>query len=147
MCSCDKELQDVDIWLIESQALVEEAISRTFEYQELKIDSVGSESNVPIAPKESKQIANFGFQSSKKSGSKISNGTSSSSKVLARAVAREVDLAKQRVEQLKEKVKLEAKIAPKKAELDAQLAIKEAEPEAVRKVERGIASKARGRRR
>ena len=29
---------------------------RTFEYQELKIDSDGSESSVPIAPKESKQI-------------------------------------------------------------------------------------------
>ena len=92
MCSCDKELQDADIWFIESQALVEEAISRTFEYQGLKIDSVGSESNLPIAPKESKQIdpagntsvASIGFQSSKKLGGKISNGTSSSSKARAR---------------------------------------------------------------
>ena len=38
-----------------------------------------------------------------------------------------------RVEQVKEKVKLEAKIAAQKAELDAQLVIKEAEQEAVRK--------------
>ena len=80
MCSCDKELQDADTWLIaESQTLVEEVICRTFEYQELKIDSSGSESNVPIAPKESKQIdptgktsdASIGFQSSKKSGSNV----------------------------------------------------------------------------
>ena len=67
------------------------------------------------------------FQSSKKSGSKISKGTSSSSRAHARAVAREVDLAKLRAEQVKEKVKLEAKIAAQKAELDAQLDIKEAE--------------------
>ena len=26
MCSCDKELQDADTWLIESQALVEDVI-------------------------------------------------------------------------------------------------------------------------
>ena len=69
----------------------------------------------------------------KKSGSKISKGTSFSSRARARAVAREVDLAKLRVEQVKEKVKLEAKIAAQKAELDAQMAIKEAEQEAVRK--------------
>ena len=56
MCSCHKELQDADTWLIESQTVVEEVICRTFEYQELKIDSGGSESNVPMAPKESKQI-------------------------------------------------------------------------------------------
>ena len=56
MRSCDKELQDADTWLIESQTVVEEFICRTFEYQELKIDSSGSESYVPIAPKESKQI-------------------------------------------------------------------------------------------
>ena len=80
MCSCDKELQDSDTWLIESLTVVEEVICRTFEYQELKIDSGGSESNVPIAPKEPKQIdpagktsdASIGFQSSKKSGSKLS---------------------------------------------------------------------------
>ena len=100
LCSCDKELQDADTWLIESQALVEDVICRTFEYQELKIGSDGSESSVPIASKESKQIdpagntsvASVGFQSSKKSGSKISKGTSSSSRARARAVAREVDL-------------------------------------------------------
>ena len=56
MCSDDKELQDADTWLIESQAVVEKVICRTFEYQELKIDSDGSESNVPIVPKKSKQI-------------------------------------------------------------------------------------------
>ena len=141
LCSCDKELQDADTWLIESQALVEDVICRTFEYQELKIGSDGSESSFPVASKESKQIdpagntsvASVGFQSSKKSGSKISKGTSSSSRARARALAREVDLAKLRVEQVKEKVKLEAKIAAQKAELDAQLAIKEAEQEAVRK--------------
>ena len=127
--------------MIESQAVVEEVICRTFKYQELKIDSDGSESNVPIAPKGMKQIdpagntsdASIGFQSSKKSGSKISKGTSSSSRARARAVAREVDLAKLRVEQVKEKAKLEAKIAAQKAKLDAQMAIKEAEQEAVRK--------------
>ena len=98
MCSCDKELQDAYTWLIESQAVVEEVICRNFEYQELKIDSDGSECNVPIAPKESKQIdpagntsvASIGFQSSKKSGSKIIKGTASSSRARARAVAREV---------------------------------------------------------
>ena len=121
--------------------VVEDVICRTFGYQELKIDSDGSECSVPIAPKESKQIdsagntsvASLGFQSSKKSGSKISKGTSSSSRARARAVAREVDLAKLRVAQVKEKAKLEAKIASQKAELDAQLAIKEAEQEAVGK--------------
>ena len=105
------------------------------------MDSDGSESNVSIAPKESKQIdppgntsdAIIGLQSSKKSGSKISKGASSSSRGRARAVAREVDVAKLRVEQVKEKVKLEAKIAAQKAALDARLAIKEAEQEAVRK--------------
>ena len=49
LCSCDKELQDADTWLIESQALVEDVICRTFEYQELKIGSDGSESSVLIA--------------------------------------------------------------------------------------------------
>ena len=99
------------------------------------------QSTVPIASKESKQInpagntsvVSVGFQNSKKSGSKISKGTSSSSRACARAVAREVDLAKLRVEQVKEREKLEAKVAAQKAELDAQLAIKEAEQEAVRK--------------
>ena len=73
LCSCDKELQDADTWLIESQALVEDVICRAFEYQELKIGSDGSESSVPIASKESKQmdpagntsVASIGFQSSK----------------------------------------------------------------------------------
>ena len=39
MSSCDKELQDAGIWLIESQAVVEYVICRTFEYRELKMDS------------------------------------------------------------------------------------------------------------
>ena len=141
MCSGDKELQDADTWLIESQAVVEEVICRTFEHQELKIDSDGSESNASIAPKESKQIdpagntlvASIGFQSSKKNGSEIRKATSSSSRARARAVAKEVDLAKLRVEQLKEKVQLEAKIAAQKAALNAQLAIKEAEQDVDRK--------------
>ena len=47
-------------------------------------------------------------------------------------MAREV-LAKLRVEQLKEKIQLEAKLAAQRAELDAQLAIMEAEQEAGRK--------------
>ena len=127
--------------LIESQAVVEEVICRNFEYQELKIDSDGSESDVPIAPKESKQIdpdgntsvASIGFQSSKKSGSKIIKGTSCSSRARARAVPREVDLCKLRVEQVKEKVKLEDEIAAQKDELDAQFSIKEAGQESVRK--------------
>ena len=74
MCSCDKELQDADTWLIESQAVVEEIICRAFEYQELKIDSDGSESNVAIAPKGMKQIdpagntsdASIGFRVARK---------------------------------------------------------------------------------
>lgn len=91
MCSYDKELQDADTWLIESQAVAEEvsSICRTFEYQKLKIDSDESESSAPITPKESKQIdpagntsvASIGLQSSrKKNGSKISKTTSSSSR-------------------------------------------------------------------
>ena len=51
----------------------------------------------------------------------------------ARAAAREADLAKLKVKQLKEKSKLEAKIAPQKAQLEAELAIQEAEHEAGRR--------------
>ena len=105
-----------------------------------------------LHPKESKQIdpagntsvASVNFQSSKKSGSKISKGTSSSSRARARAVAREVDLTKLRVEQVKQKVKLEAKIAAQKAKLDAQLAIKETEQEAVRKEKEALLLKQEG---
>lgn len=57
----------------------------------------------------------------------------SSCRACARAVAREVDPAKLRVEQVKEKVKLEAKIAAQKVKLYIQLAIKEGEQEADRK--------------
>ena len=105
MCSYDTKVQDADTWLIESQAVAEQVICRTFEYQELKVNKDGSGSNNPIAPKVSKQInpagntsvASIGFQSSKKSGSKISKETSSLSRARVRAVAREVDLAKLRV--------------------------------------------------
>lgn len=45
-------------------------------------------------------------------------------------VAREADLAKLKVEQLEEKVQIEAKIAAQKAKLDAQLTIKEAKQDA-----------------
>lgn len=51
----------------------------------------------------------------------------------ARAAAREADLAKLKVKQLKEKAHLEAKIAAQKAQLEAELAIQEAEHEAGRK--------------
>lgn len=44
--------------------------------------------------------------------------------------AREADLAKLKVEQLKEKVQIDAKIAAQKAKLDAQLTIKEAKQDA-----------------
>ena len=51
----------------------------------------------------------------------------------ARAAAREADLAKLKVKQLKEKAQLEAKIAAQKAQLEAELVIQEAEHEAGRK--------------
>ena len=103
MCSFDKELQDADTWLRESQTVVEEVISncRTFEYQKLKIDSGGSESNNRTQRIETnRSSARIGFQNSKKSGSKIRKGTSSSSRARERVVARDVDLAKLRVEQV-----------------------------------------------
>ena len=68
-------------------------------------------------------------QSCKKSGSKIGKATSFSS----RAAAREVDQAKLRVEQLREKGLLEGNIAAQNTYLDGQLAIKEAEHSADRK--------------
>lgn len=48
------------------------------------------------------------------------------------AAAREADLAKLKVKQLKEKAQLEAKIAAQKAQLEAELVIQEAEHEAGR---------------
>jgi len=51
----------------------------------------------------------------------------------ARAAAREADLAKLKVRQLKEKAQLEAKIAAQKAQLEAELAIQEAEHKAGRR--------------
>ena len=51
----------------------------------------------------------------------------------ARAVAREADLAKLKVKQLKEKAQLEAKIAAQKSQLEAELAIQESEHKAGRR--------------
>ena len=83
---------------------------RTLEYDEDRIESGGSEFDVLIAPKEPKQIdhasstevASLGFQSSKKSNTKTSKASSFSSKARAKAAARKSDLAKLRVQQLKE---------------------------------------------
>jgi len=49
--SDDRELQDADLWLLESQAIVEELICRTVEYQEDKIFNGGSELSVPMEAK------------------------------------------------------------------------------------------------
>jgi len=111
------------------------------DYQEDKIDTGGSELNAPIAAEKSKQadqsdiasVTSVGHKSSKESGSKLSRTTSSSSSKRAKVAGREADLAKLKVEQLKEKALLEAKIATQKVQLDAQLTIKEAEQEADRK--------------
>lgn len=59
--------------------------------------------------------------------------TSSVSRERARAAAREADLAKLKVKQLREKAQLEAKIAARKSQLNVELAIQEAENEAGRK--------------
>lgn len=126
LCSDDKELQDADTWLLESQAVVEELVCKTVEYQEAKMASGGSVFSAPIVAENSKQGDHTGI-------SKISKTASNSSRYRARAAAREADLAKLKVEQLKEKAQLEAKIAAPKAQLDAQLTIKEAEQEADRK--------------
>ena len=139
LSSDDKELLDADTWLLESQAIVEELICRTVEYQEDKIVNGESELSVPIETKKPElvldqtDIASFtsvGRQSSKKGGSKTIKTTSFSSRERARAAAREADLAKLNVKQLMEIAELEAKIAAQKPQLDAQLAIKEAEQEA-----------------
>ena len=145
LCSDGKELQDADTWLLESQAIVEELVCRTVEYQEDKIANGGSELSVPTETKKPEQvldqtdIASFtsvGRQSSKKEGSKNIKTTSSPSRERARAAAREADLTKLKVKQLMEKAELEAKIAAQKAQLDAQLEIKEAEQEADMKQKR-----------
>jgi len=107
LCSNDEELQNADTWLLESQAVVEELICRVVDYQEAKIDSEGSELNAPIAARKSKQadqsdiasVTGIGHKSSKESGSKVSRTTSSSSSKHAKGA----DLAKLKVEQLKEK--------------------------------------------
>ena len=51
LCSDDKELQDADTWLLESQAIVEELICRTVECQEDKIVNGGSGFSVPVETK------------------------------------------------------------------------------------------------
>ena len=136
-CYVDEELQEADTWLLESQAIVEELICRTVEYREVKTHTTGIDSNANIEPEPPKtrtertddsSIISDGLRS-KKSGSK----TSSTSRERARAAAREADLAKLKVKQLKEKAELEAKIAAQKAQLEAELAIQEAEHEAGRK--------------
>ena len=78
---------------------------RTVEYDEDRIESGGSEFDVLIAPKDhanSTEVASLGFQSSKKSNTKASKASSFSSKERAKAAARKSDLAKLRVQQLKE---------------------------------------------
>lgn len=116
LCDDDEELHEADTWLLESQALVEELICRTVWYGEVKKHTSGTVSKVHIereAPKirsertDNSSITSFGRQS-KKSSSKM---TSSVSQERARAAAREADLAKLKVKQLKEKAKLEANIA------------------------------------
>lgn len=74
LCSDDKELQDADTWLLESQAVVEELVCKTVEYQEAKMASGGSVFSAPIVAEKSKQgdktdissVASVGRQSSKK---------------------------------------------------------------------------------
>ena len=109
LCSDDKELEYADTWLLESQAIVEELICRTVEYEKDKIVHGGSELSVPTETKKPEQvldqtdIASFtsvGRQSSKRDGSKITKTTSSSSRERARAAAREADLAKLKFKQL-----------------------------------------------
>ena len=117
---------------MESQALVEELICRTVDYGEVKLHSGEMVSKAPKVRTEgtdNSSITSFGRQS-KKSSSKT---TSSMSRERARAAAREADLAKLKVRQLKEKAQLQAKIAAQKAQLEAELAIQEAEHEAGRK--------------
>ena len=141
LCSNDEELQDAETWILESQAVVEELICRAVEYQEDKIVCGGSELSAPSVASKSKPIdqseiasvISGGHKSSKAKSCKLSRITSSLSRERVKAAAREADLAKLKVEQLKEKALLEAKIAAQKAQLDAQLTIKEAEQEADRK--------------
>lgn len=56
LCSNDKELQNADTWLLESQTVVEELICRAVDYQEDEIDNGGSELNAPIAAEKSKRL-------------------------------------------------------------------------------------------
>ena len=117
---------------MESQALAEELICRTVDYVEVKLHSGEMVSKAPKVRTEgtnNSPITSF-RRPSKKSSSKTS---SSVPRERARAAAREADLAKLKVKQLKEKSKLEAKIAAQKAQLEAELAIQEAEHEAGRR--------------
>ena len=117
---------------MESQALVEELICRTVDYGEVKSHSGEMVSKAPKVRTEgtdNSSITSFG-RPSKKCSSKT---TSSVSRERARAAAREADLAKLKVKQVKEKAQLESKIEAQKAQLEAELAIQEAEHEAGRK--------------
>ena len=117
---------------MKSQALVEELICRTVDYGEVKLHSGEMVSKAPKVRTEgtdNSSITSFG-RPSKKGSSKT---TSSMSRERARAAAREADLAKLKVKQLKEKAQLEAKIVAQKAQLEAELAIQEAEHEAGKK--------------
>ena len=112
---------------------------RAVDYQEDKIDNGGSELNAPITAEKSKQadqsdigsVISVGHKSSKDSGSKLSRTTSSSSSKRAKAASREADLARLKVEQLKEKTLLEAKIAAQKVQFDAQFRADRKEKEAL----------------
>ena len=110
LCEDNEDLQEADTWLLESQAPVEELICRTVDYLEVKLHSGEMVSKAPKVRTEgtnNSSIISFG-QPSKKSSSKA---TSSVSRERARAAAREADLAKLKVKQLKEKAQLEPKIA------------------------------------
>ena len=132
LCEDDEDLQEADTWLLESHTPFEELICRTVDYGEVKLHSGKMVSKVPKVRTEgtdNSSITNFG-QPSKKSSNKM---TSSVSREHARAVARETDLAKLKVKQLKEKAQLEAKTAAQKAQLEAELAIQEAKHETGRR--------------
>ena len=131
LCSNDEELHDAETWILDPQAVVEELVCRAVEYQEDKIVCGGSELSVPSTARKSKPIyqrdiasvASVGHKSAK--SCKLSRITSSLSRERVKAAAGEADLAKLKVEQLKEKASLEAKLAAQKAQLDATLTITE----------------------
>ena len=132
LCEDNKDLQEADTWLLESQALVEELICRSVDYGEVKFCSgemVSKPPNVQMEGTKNSSITSFGRPSKKSSG----KTTSSVSQEHARAVAREGDIAKPKVKHLKKKAELEPKIAAQKAQPEAEPAIQEAEHEAGRR--------------